>query len=111
MQYERRTHPRYPIQCDVRYRITGHGATEPTGIGRTIDMSRGGLLIITNRVLSPGSRIEIEMDWQVDREGVTQRLIIMGKIARSESRTIPWTGVKISRYVFQTPDGMSGSSV
>ena len=107
MQDERRAYRRFSIQCNVRYRIRGRGASEPIGVGRTVDMSRGGLLITTNRVLSPGSRIEIEMDWPVDREGVMQRLIIVGKIARSERRTIPLAGVKMSRHAFRTPGGMS----
>lgn len=108
MQDERREYPRFTIQCNVRYRITGRDASEPPGIGRTVDMSRGGLLILTSRGLSPGSRIEIEMDWPVDREGVTQRLFIVGRIARSERRMIPLTGVSISRCAFRTTDGEGG---
>jgi hypothetical protein len=71
--------------------------------GKTVNMSRSGLLFTTDRVLFPGSQIEIEMDWPVKRErGVSQKLLIVGKIVRSEKRTNPLAGVKISQHAFQT---------
>ena len=109
MPVERRAHPRYVIQCDVRYRIMGWSVSNPNGVGRTINMSRSGLLLTTDRLLSPGAQIEIEMDWPVEREeGVSQKLIVLGKIVRSEKRTPPLAGVKFSRHAFQTPgDGFN----
>jgi hypothetical protein len=103
VQDERRASPRFLIECDVRYRIVGGSVSKPLGVGRTVNMSSGGLLFTTERLLSPGLRVEIEMDWPVERdEGVTQKLIIMGQIVRSETRTVSLAGVKISRHAFQT---------
>ena len=103
MQGERRAYPRFLIECNVHYRIVGRGGFEPSGVGRTVNMSRSGLLLTTDRVLPPGSQIQIEMDWPVKRErGVSQKLLIVGKIVRSEKRTNPLAGVKISQHAFQT---------
>ena len=88
----------------------GRDVSEPSGVGRTVNTSRSGLLFTTDRVLSPGSQIEIEMDWPVKRErGVSQKLIIVGKIARSEKGRVFLAGVKISRHAFQTPGDASAT--
>ena len=66
-------------------------------------MSSGGILLATDRVLSTGSHVEIEMDWPVEREeGVSPRLLIMGQIVRSEKGSVVQVGVKMLRYAFHT---------
>jgi hypothetical protein len=50
------------------------------------------------------------MDWPVKRDGsVSQKLLIVGKIARSEEGRVILAGVKISRHAFQTLGGMSAT--
>jgi hypothetical protein len=97
--------------CDVRYRVIGHGSFEGFGRGKTVNMSSSGLLLAVDHNLSPGARIEIEMDWPFKREeGVSQKLIIMGQIVRSEKSTVALAGVKISRHTFQITSGRSVAS-
>jgi len=104
-QPERRASPRFGIECDIRYRIIGRGAFE-FGSGKTVNMSSGGILLTTDRVLSPGSQVEVEVDWPVKLDDwVSLKLIIMGQIVRSEKRAVVLVGVKISRHTFHTASG------
>jgi hypothetical protein len=108
---ERRASQRFPVVCDVRYRVIGLGAFEGFGSGKTVNMSSSGILLAVDDDLSPGSRIEIEMDWPFKREeAVSQKLIIMGQIVRSEKSAVALAGVKISRHTFQTASGRTVAS-
>ena len=108
MQEERRAHPRILIESDVHYRVMRRGASGATGTGRTINMSSSGLLLTTDQPLPSGAQIEIEMDWPAKRKhGVPQKMILIGRIVRSEGSTHPVAGVMISRHMFQRVGGDS----
>jgi hypothetical protein len=69
----------------------------------TLNMSGSGILLTTDRVLFPGSRLEMEIKWPVEREkSVPQNLLIMGQVVRSEKSVVALAGVKIRRYTFHT---------
>ena len=60
---DRRGADRFPIERDIRYRvITKRGVCEE-GFGKTINISSNGVLFTTDRVLSPGKRVELSISW------------------------------------------------
>ena len=92
---ERRSSQRFLIECDVRYRVL---RIEEFGSGKTVNMSANGILITTDRVLSPGCLVEVEIDWPVKApDGVPLKLFVQGQIVRS---SIGLAAVKILRYTF-----------
>jgi hypothetical protein len=99
-QAERRGSRRYNVERDIHYRIVAGGAFE--GIGKTVNMSGNGMLLITDRVLSPGWRLEVEVDWPRRAAGQgSVKLFVKGSVVRSKKNHVAIAGVKILRYNFQ----------
>jgi hypothetical protein len=100
---ERRSSRRFPVLCDARYRVISNGAFEEFGSGKTVNMSSRGVLIVTDCVLSPGLRVEVEVDWPVKLDdGASMKLVIMGRVVRSTKNDVALVGVKILRHAFHT---------
>ena len=82
---DRRAKTRYPIECDLEYRVFRGRADIANGTGQTINMSSEGLLFYTRESLTQGSGIELTLNWPVtldDRIPLTLRL--KGNIVWSE---------------------------
>jgi PilZ domain-containing protein len=79
------------------------GPADVSGTGRTVNISSGGILIVTDRPLSRGMRLEIEVDWPVIAadEG-SLKLSIQGQIVRSKKNDVALAGVKILSHTFHT---------
>ena len=60
-QAERRASKRFSIQRTISYRVVGHGPVGASGSGKTVNMSSRGMLIVTDRILSPGWRLRVEV--------------------------------------------------
>ena len=106
-QKERRAFQRYRIEHGVHYRVIGF---EISGSGKTVNMSRGGVLLATDRILPPGLRVELEVDWPIrlaDEDPV--KLVIRGKIVRSKKNGVAFAGVTISWYDFHTVSDQSAA--
>ena len=66
-------------------------------------MSSGGMLIVTEYVLTPGMRVQVDVDWPVKlHDRVPLKLVVVGTVVRSESRPVPVAGLKVSRHAFRT---------
>src|SRR5258708_29609280 len=59
---ERRSKIRYPVTLNVRYRTMGR-SQRISGMGRTLNMSSGGLLIAFSPRTESGARIELSIEW------------------------------------------------
>jgi hypothetical protein len=96
---ERRASPRYPLECDVRYLLSS-GNPVAIGTGKTVNMSNCGVLFTTTDILSPETRLEVEIDWPVE---VNRRvkLVLHGWIARSESGQGATAALAIGRHEFR----------
>ena len=82
---DRRAKTRYPIECDLEYRVFHGRSHVANGTGQTINISSEGLLFYTREALTQGSGIELTLNWPVtldDRIPLTLRL--RGNIVRSE---------------------------
>src|SRR5277367_5116335 len=64
---ERRSKVRYPLELSVRYRYFAGGSLR-FGAGRTMDVSSGGVLVASTRIISPhemmvGEDVEMSIEW------------------------------------------------
>jgi hypothetical protein len=83
---ERRSRERYPIRLRVRYR-TRDPMRRVVGIGLTVNVSCGGILVETlyQRKVSVGSRLEVNVEWPVLLNGTTPlKLVVLGRVVRTE---------------------------
>jgi len=97
---DRRGFQRFRIECDVQYRVIG---VDVSGSGKTLNMSRNGALLAIDRLLPPGLRVEVEIDWPVRLAGrVPMKLAIKGRIVRSQKNHVVVAGMTISWYEFRT---------
>jgi len=100
---ERRGSRRFPVASQVRYRIIGSGLPTPYFRGTVVNMSSTGILFTTERVLLNDQLVEIEMDWPVKlQDSVPLKLVILGRIVRTQSGPSPSAGLRIARHEFRT---------
>jgi len=99
MLTERRAAVRYPIILDARYRTLSKKSTE-CGIGRTVDISSGGLLIASVHNVIVGVRLEVAVEWPALLDGTTELLFVAnGEVVRVWESSF---ALKLSRYQFHT---------
>ena len=80
---DRRTGRRYELELNLRYELSSPGAAR-RGLGRTVDMGSGGLLIWTEEPLEAGRQIRLSIDWLLpDRDGGGVELFVLGQVIRS----------------------------
>ena len=60
---DQRLHPRYPVKVEIEYRLLSKRRVERIGIGKTLDVSSGGVLFKAKDALPAGRLIEVLMDW------------------------------------------------
>ncbi len=97
---DRRRTDRFPLACEMVYRMSGKRLAHQQGRGRTIDMSSGGVRFEADGLLAPGKRIEMAISWpaQLDnRCGL--KLIARGRVVRSSGHQ---AAVAIQQYEFRT---------
>jgi len=73
---ERRQHPRYPDDLRIRYRDLEGSA--PSRWGRSRDLSLGGICLLTDREVLPGSHLAIE----IHADPQTPPILALGKVVR-----------------------------
>jgi hypothetical protein len=96
---ERRSKIRYPVALNVRYRTIGK-ARRISGIGRTLNMSSGGLLIATEQRTEVGARIELNIEWPSMLDGqVPLQLVATGKVMRCLASGF---ALSFTQYQFRT---------
>jgi len=97
---ERRSKARFPLRLTVRYRIVS-GGPALIGVGRTVNMSSGGLLIASEETEVPtGARLQLTVDWPFLLHGITPlQLIVACRVTRCEPEEF---AVKLDQYLFRT---------
>jgi hypothetical protein len=97
----RRSARRFSLVCDLQYRLLGASRRE-LGTGKTVNMSSGGLLLSTDRLLAPGQRVEVLVKWPVKMDGrIGVKLAVLGEVVRVENKLAIQAAVKIERYEFR----------
>ena len=97
---DRRENSRFPLREEVRYRVVHPKAVQVSGVGKTLDISSGGVLFTTGEPLPAGRTVEIAVDWPARLDGrCPLQFVAVGRIVRSGSGT---AAVRIERYDFKT---------
>jgi hypothetical protein len=97
---ERRTKSRFPIHREFRYKILEDDTMEAAGGGETLDISSSGVSLYVEDQLPLGAFIEVSISWPVMLgESCAMRLIVFGRVVRSEGRIAACT---IDKYEFRT---------
>jgi PilZ domain-containing protein len=96
---ERRSKIRYPVSLNVKYRTVGR-SNRVSGVGRTMNMSSGGLLIAADQRTPLGSRIELNIEWPSMLDGqIPLQLVAVGKVVRSMESGF---ALSFTQYQFRT---------
>src|ERR1041384_3544600 len=103
---DRRASNRLPIERDVRYKVLGRrGSIKQVGMGKTLNMSSGGVLFTTESILPAGERVELAVSWPVQlNDHLPLKLVAMGRLVRTDEGQ---AAVSIEKYEFKTR-GSSG---
>jgi len=97
---DRRFTNRFPVQQEVRYRVLQARTVTASGIGKSLDVSSGGILFTTTERLPTGRMVEIAMSWPARLHGTCPlQFVATGRVVRSDGST---AAVRIQRYEFRT---------
>jgi c-di-GMP-binding flagellar brake protein YcgR len=99
-QADRRQSDRFPIACEVRYRVLNKRSGEEVGEGNTVNISSSGVLFTSKHLLLPGRRMELAISWPVQLNNqVALKLVARGRVVRfDEGRA----AIEIQQYEFHT---------
>src|SRR5215467_12174343 len=97
---ERRQSIRFPIECEVRYKVLNTRGDRVSGCGKTVNISSSGVLFFSEHDLPTGTRLEVSIGWPVLlNEKCSLNLVIQGRVIR---RMTNQTAVQIQHYEFRT---------
>jgi hypothetical protein len=68
---DRRSDHRYPMNVELKYRLVRRDKTVMTGVGHTINMSSGSVLLQTCDPLPCRQKIELSVFWQARLDNIT----------------------------------------
>jgi hypothetical protein len=98
---DRRDSRRFAIEQEVFYKILDHRvATPESGVGRTLDISSGGVLFETKQQLRAGKRVEVSVNWPAQLEGgCPLKFVAVGRIVRANETH---AAMHIEQHEFRT---------
>jgi hypothetical protein len=93
---------------EIEYKLLRKGRVERLGLGKTLNVSSGGVLFEANEPLPAGSSIELLMQWPFLLEGVCPlKLVIQGSVVRSDSNGV---AVRTKQHEFRTAGARASKS-
>lgn len=97
---DRRSDRRYALHLELRWKLIRRRRILETGIGRTLDLSSGGILIETDRTLPVGLNLELSVAWPVMLHNVApMQLVISGRIVRCSGQRV---AIRMVQHEFRT---------
>ncbi len=97
---ERRAADRFPIEREVRYKVLSKKSADEGGLGKTVNISSTGVLFTTEKLLIPGRRLEVAINWPAQLNAkCSLRLVARGRIVRFEDGK---AAMEIQQYEFRT---------
>lgn len=106
---ERRQSERFPIERSLRFRTLANRGSKDSGEGTTVNMSSGGILFISDRLLATALRVEVCISWPAqlnDKCGLS--LVVRGQVVRCDQGR---TALVIQQHEFRTQSaGLRGFS-
>jgi hypothetical protein len=104
---DRRQDRRYRINLDLRWKLIRRRRVLDSGVGKTVDLSSGGILFDPGRQLPAGLRVELAITWPVLlRNEAPMQLIVSGRIVRAGQNGV---AVTMSQHEFRTSGTLSES--
>ena len=105
---DQRLNRRYPITLEVEYKLLCKGRVERLGLGKTLNVSSGGVLFEAKDSLPAGSSVELMMQWPFLLEGVCPlKLVIHGSVVRSDNKGV---AIRTKHHEFRTAGSRSSMS-
>ena len=99
---DRRLQRRYPIELDLEFRIVDGDKVVYAGVGKTENLSSGGILFHAAEPVLGGSQVELSVRWPaVLGDTPFLELRIFGRLVRNDPRGI---AMRMSRYHFEKLD-------
>jgi hypothetical protein len=97
---ERRAADRFPIEREVRFKLLSKKTGDDNGIGKTLNISSNGVLFSTDKLLIPGRRLEVSINWPAQLNNkCALKLVARGRIVRFEQGK---AAMEIQQYEFRT---------
>ncbi len=82
---ERREYRRYHLQLELKWKLIRRRRLLDAGVGRTVDVSSGGIRFDAGRHLPEGLNVELSISWPVLLHNVApMQLVATGKIVRCD---------------------------
>ena len=92
--------PRYPLELSAEFTLLPKGQATRHGVGTTLNVSSGGLLLACKDNLPPGAEIEVTIRWPFLVDGARfLKLRITGHIVRSNGMGV---AIQTSHSEFRT---------
>lgn len=105
---DQRLSRRYAITLEIEYKLLRKGRVEQLGLGKTLNVSSGGVLFQATESLPPGSAVEVLLHWPFLLEGVCPlKLVIQGAVVRCDGKGV---AVRIKHHEFRTAGARSSKS-
>jgi hypothetical protein len=101
---ERRFAARYPVELTVRFRSLS-ARSRFSGVGRVVNASRGGVLVVSEDEVDLNALVEMLLDWPCLLDGrIPLQLFAAGRVIRRGTSDFVAT---IERYEFRTKSNSS----
>jgi c-di-GMP-binding flagellar brake protein YcgR len=99
MFIERRSSVRYPLILTAHYQ-TLRKRSKDRGIGRTVDISSRGILIVSAHNINVGAQLSVAVEWPALLDGSIELLLVAtGEVVRAQQSNF---AVEMARYEFRT---------
>ena len=98
---DRRASNRLPIERDVRYKLLGgKKSVKQVGLGKTVNMSSGGVLFTTETPLPEGERVELAVSWPAQLNSkCALKFVARGRVVRFDDGSV---ALEIQQHEFRT---------
>jgi hypothetical protein len=83
---DRRANRRYPIILDVQYKLLKKSRVEHLGVGWTLNISSGGVLLKADAMSAATDTIELALSWPFVLKDICKlKLVMRGRIVRCDA--------------------------
>ncbi len=105
----RRKTSRFPIEREIRFRVSTRDNLFETGVGNTLNISSSGVLFSTDKPVLPGRRVEVAISWPAElNRNTALKLVARGRIVRVGDGV---AAAELQNFEFRTMGAGLGSSV
>lgn len=97
---ERRNDRRYDMKLELRWKLVRRRRILASGVGFTLDLSRGGVRFHAGRALPEGLNVDLDVAWPARLHNVApMQLSIHGAVVRSANG---WVAIRTAQHEFRT---------